>query len=59
VKLANAAHEDVEGYLGAVLARWRPATAHNDRALRGRAPSKAWPGWAPGGGIPAPGAVAR
>jgi hypothetical protein len=34
VKLADTAHEDVEGYLGAVLARWRPATAHNDRALR-------------------------
>jgi hypothetical protein len=34
VELADAAHEDVEGYLGALLARWRPATEHNDRALR-------------------------
>ena len=35
VKLADATREDVEGYLGAVLARWKPATAHNRyRALR-------------------------
>ena len=35
VKLADATREDVEGYLGAVLAQWKPATAHNRyRALR-------------------------
>jgi site-specific recombinase XerD len=35
VALADARREDIEAYLGALLARWKPATAHNRyRALR-------------------------
>jgi site-specific recombinase XerD len=35
VKLADAGRQDVEAFLGELLARWKPATAHNRyRALR-------------------------